>query len=70
MFKVGTKVQARPGVLDRSAMCAGYRNQAGRVESVTPAPGIEGQEVVFVRFGDGKVLQFWKEELEIVRGED
>ncbi|MGA2500506.1 MAG: hypothetical protein ABSH20_22420 [Tepidisphaeraceae bacterium] len=65
MFTVGTKVSAKAGVLDTSILNAGYRNQTGRVERVEAKPS--GNELVMVRFNDGKVLQFWKFELKAAR---
>jgi hypothetical protein len=59
------KVRAKSGVLDFSILNAGYRNQIGLVERVESKPS--GNELVFVRFDDGRVLQFWKDELRAAR---
>jgi hypothetical protein len=65
MLTVGTKVSARAGVLDSSILNAGYRKQVGRVERVEVKPS--GNELVYVRFDDNRVLQFWKHELKSAR---
>lgn len=64
-MKVGMKVIAKGGVLESSILNAGYRNQVGNVERVLSKPS--GNELVYVRFEDGRVLQFWTYELKLAR---